>query len=138
MHPAISSHISHRLLRHFVPPKKHTSYDYQEYMFDGAKTNFSIRVLNFFNAINRTECIKRGGSVDWPPRSPDHDPKDIFLWGYMKSLVFQSPLGTAENLVVRIVVRAHKIQATTRVHHLFFRRYQLCNDACSRHFKHLV
>ena len=28
---------------------------------------------------------------DWPPRSPDLNPLDFFLWGYLKSKVY-SPL----------------------------------------------
>ena len=30
--------------------------------------------------------------VKWPPRSPDLSPCDFFLSGYMKGLVFVSPL----------------------------------------------
>ena len=30
--------------------------------------------------------------VKWPPRSPDLSPRDFFLWGYVKGLVFVPPL----------------------------------------------
>ena len=31
-------------------------------------------------------------NVEWPPRSPDLTPCDFFLWGYLKSKVYTSPL----------------------------------------------
>jgi hypothetical protein len=33
--------------------------------------------------------IGRGGSITWPPRSPDLTPLDFFLWGYAKNIVYQ-------------------------------------------------
>ena len=30
--------------------------------------------------------------LKWPPRSPDLTPCDFFLWGYVKTLVYVSPL----------------------------------------------
>ena len=34
--------------------------------------------------------IGRGGPTAWPPRSPDINPLDFFLWGYVKIEVFKS------------------------------------------------
>ncbi|XP_023220749.1 uncharacterized protein LOC111622568 [Centruroides sculpturatus] len=34
--------------------------------------------------------IARGGLINWPPRSPDITPLDVFLWGYVKDEVYQT------------------------------------------------
>ena len=36
-------------------------------------------------------------AVEWPPRSPDLTPLDFFLWGYLKSKVYQTPRGESLN-----------------------------------------
>ncbi|GBL76778.1 hypothetical protein AVEN_53448-1 [Araneus ventricosus] len=33
------------------------------------------------------QVIGYGGCVEWPPRSPDLNPLDFFLWGYIKQRV---------------------------------------------------
>ena len=32
--------------------------------------------------------LKAIRGVEWPPRSPDLNPLDFFLWGYLKSIVY--------------------------------------------------
>jgi hypothetical protein len=32
--------------------------------------------------------IGRGGPIFWPPRSPDLTPTELFLWGYVKNIVY--------------------------------------------------
>ena len=34
--------------------------------------------------------LGRGGPVAWPPRSPDLTPLDYYLWGHMKTLVYET------------------------------------------------
>ena len=33
--------------------------------------------------------LSRNGDIPWPPRSPDLSRSDFFLWGYLKSKVYQ-------------------------------------------------
>jgi hypothetical protein len=40
--------------------------------------------------------------MPWPPRSPDITPLDFFLWGYVKSNVFRTPVNGLDNLKNRI------------------------------------
>ena len=35
--------------------------------------------------------ISRNAAFKWPPYSPDLNPLDFFLWGYLKSRVYRSP-----------------------------------------------
>lgn len=34
--------------------------------------------------------IGNGGTIDWPARSPDFNPCDLFLWGALKSCVYKT------------------------------------------------
>jgi hypothetical protein len=40
--------------------------------------------------------------MPWPPRSPDITPLDFFLWGYVKSSVFRTPVNGLDDLKTRI------------------------------------
>ena len=70
----------------------------------GAPSHVSIvDVRNQLNAVFSGRWIGRGGSIPWLVRSPDLSPLDYFLWGYLKSLVFETPVETDMEFVVRIV-----------------------------------
>ncbi|GBM06815.1 hypothetical protein AVEN_173577-1 [Araneus ventricosus] len=76
----------------------------------------------------------------WPPRSTALNPLGFFFWGHTKSLVYETPVDSAEDLVARIVV--DKINTTPgileRVRQSFLRRCELCNDTRGRCFEHLL
>jgi hypothetical protein len=38
-----------------------------------------------------------------PPRSPDITPLDFFLWGYVKNIVYKTPVTSLDELKLRIV-----------------------------------
>ena len=42
--------------------------------------------------------ISLPGDIGWHPRSPDLNPWDFFLWGYMKSKIFSYRLRSLEEL----------------------------------------
>ncbi|GBN03622.1 hypothetical protein AVEN_206132-1 [Araneus ventricosus] len=69
-------------------------------------------------------------------------PTGLFFWGHMKSLVYETSVDSAEDLVARIVVAADKINTTPgifeRVRQSFLRRCELCNDTRGRYFQHLL
>ena len=46
------------------------------------------------------------GPVAWPPRSPDLTPMDLFLWGYMKALIYTSPVDSEEACIARTLATA--------------------------------
>jgi hypothetical protein len=64
--------------------------------------------------------------ITWTPRSPDLTPLDFFLWGYMQSLVYETPVETQHDRVERIAVAAGTIQEISgtfqRVQHNIARR----------------
>ena len=57
-------------------------------MQDGAPPHFSCFATDVLNERFPDAWIGRGGPIPWPHRSADLSPLDIFLWGYIKNIVF--------------------------------------------------
>lgn len=55
---------------------------------DGAPCHFARIVREHLDERFRGRWIGRGGPIAWPPRSPDLNPVDFFVWGYYKELVY--------------------------------------------------
>ncbi|PSN32148.1 hypothetical protein C0J52_23854, partial [Blattella germanica] len=86
--------------------------------------------------------IGRGGPIPWPARSPDLNPLDYFLWGYLKSLVFETPVETDMELIARVVAACDVIRNTpgifVRVRQNLVRRCQACIEVGGRPFEQLL
>ena len=69
-------------------------------------------------------------------------PLFFFFRRHVKSLVYEMPVDSSEDLVARIVVTVHEINAThaifEKVCELFLRWCQLCNDTRVQYFEHLL
>lgn len=57
------------------------------YMHDGAPAHTAGMVRQHLNDTFQ-EWIGLNGPILWPARSPDFNPMDFFLWGYIKNLVY--------------------------------------------------
>ena len=57
---------------------------------DGAPPHYARLVWEWLDRHFPGQWIGRAGPVDWPPRSPDITPIDFFLWGYIKTLVYET------------------------------------------------
>lgn len=82
------------------------------------------------------------GPVAWPPRSPDLNPLDYFVWGHLKQIVYDTPVNTREELIRRIrnacdEIKNNPIQITAAVNTLI-RRCQKCIEAGGMHFEQLL
>jgi len=62
----------------------------------------------FFLLIGKSDKPKRkqlachGGRVAWYSRSPDLNPLDFYLWGYLQSTVFTTEVSDMETLQQRM------------------------------------
>lgn len=74
------------------------------FMHDGAPAHFFIGVRNHLNSTYPGKWIGRSGPVAWPARSPDLNPLDFFVWGHLKSLVYETPVDTPEDLPIMIIL----------------------------------
>jgi hypothetical protein len=50
------------------------------------------------NEMFQARVISRRGNIEWPARSPDLNACDFFLWGYLKSKVYEKKPRTTEDL----------------------------------------
>ena len=66
--------------------------------------------------------------MEWPARSPDLSPCDVFLWGYLKKKVFKHRSRSPEDLKERIQQEIDSIppELTRRVMKSFRERLQQC------------
>jgi hypothetical protein len=77
---------------------------------DGAPPHFSRHVREYLNKSFPNRWLGRGGPVTWPPRSPDLTPLDYYLWGHMKSLVYEIKVDSRAALLDRIFAAAEYIR----------------------------
>ena len=70
-------------------------------MQDGAPPHFSCFVTDVLNKRFPDAWIGRGGPIPWPPRSPDLSPLHVFLWGYIKNIVYAEKIRNIQHLQER-------------------------------------
>ena len=72
-------------------------------MQDGAPPNFSCFATDVLNERFPDDAwTGSGGPIPWPPRSPDLSPLDLFLWGYIKNIVYAEKIRNIQQLQERI------------------------------------
>lgn len=81
-----------------VAPEQRQNIIYQQ---DGAPPHYTLEVRAWLDA-NYPGWIGRGGDVAWPARSPDLNPMDFYVWGYLKDHVYATPVNNEVELVTRI------------------------------------
>lgn len=70
---------------------------------DGAPPHWARVVREFLDMHFPGRWVGRDGPILWPPRSPDLTPLDFFLWGYVKDIVYKTPVTSLDELKLRIV-----------------------------------
>ncbi|KAJ4427786.1 hypothetical protein ANN_25439 [Periplaneta americana] len=115
---------------------------YIHFLDDGAPAHFSRTARRYLDRRFPDRWIGRGGPIAWPPRSPDLNPLDFYLWGHLKSLVYSSPVPDLESLRNRIVACSEDIRNTPgvwdRVRRSMRHRCEVCIQAGGGHFEHLL
>lgn len=112
------------------------------FQHDGAPPHFAAEVRRFLNEAYGHRWIGRGGPVAWPPRSPDINPLDFYLWGHVKEIVYKTAVNTREELLQRIEEAFQRIRQNrticARVRRSLTRRLRACNEADGGHFQHFI
>jgi len=113
------------------------------FMHDGAPPHFRITVREYLDRAFPRHWIGRAGFIAWPSRSPDCTPLDFFLWGHIKSLVYDvGPVPSIEILQQRIFDAFDAVRNTPgifeRVRQSLRRRMEGCIDAGGRPFQNLL
>jgi hypothetical protein len=73
------------------------------YMHDGAPAHFSCAVWGVRNNIHYIWWVGRGGPTAWPPRLPDLNPLDFYLWEHLKTHLYTAPVDNKEALYHHVV-----------------------------------
>jgi hypothetical protein len=107
---------------------------------DGAPPHFSRVVREFLDDEFPRRWIGRRGFVEWPPRSPDMTPLDFFLWGHLKSEVYEPPPENLNVLRQRILDECRKITPNTfrKVRQCFEARLYYCQEVEGLQFEQLL
>ena len=107
---------------------------------DGAPPHFALIVCEFLNLNFNERWIGRGGPFEWSLCSPDLTSPDLFLWGYIKNVVFAQRPTTREDLMERTRRASAAICRETLLKTVdgFERRLRLCLQANEEHFEHLL
>ena len=112
------------------------------FMHNGAPAHFCSVARNYLNTVYPRRWIGRGGTEPWPPRSPDLNALNFFLWGHLKHLVYGTTFESSEELRARIIECCDTIQHThgifERVRQSMRRRIEACIADGGAHFQHLL
>ena len=112
------------------------------FMHDGAPPHYSLTARKVLDNNYRRRWIGRSGPIAWPPRSPDLNMCDFFLWGHLKSLVYSTPINSEDDLLERIVSSCERIRNTPgifqHVRDSMKKRVVACIDVSGGHFEHLL
>ncbi|KMQ84872.1 hypothetical protein RF55_16973 [Lasius niger] len=73
------------------------------FQHDGTPPHFSLDVREYLDQNFPNRWIGREDPIAWPARSPDLNPLNFFFWGYVKSLVYETPVLGEEDLLVRVM-----------------------------------
>ncbi|GBO45408.1 hypothetical protein AVEN_253867-1 [Araneus ventricosus] len=95
-------------------------------------------VQQYIRDTFQQQVIGYGDCVEWPPRSPDLNPFDSFLWGYIKQRVYATPTPTLQELRNRITDACTSVLPAMlyNVQREVQSQVQMCIVAEEHHFEH--
>lgn len=107
------------------------------YMHDGAPAHDAIIVRDFLNQ-NYHEWMCTNGPIRWPARSPDLNPLDFFLWGYIKNIVYVQSVEDRDTTLMLIqdafrTVTPEMLHSATETS--VSRRLEFCRQAEGQQFE---
>ena len=107
---------------------------------DGAPPHYAVPVREWLNERFPRRWIGRRGIQEWPARSPDLTPLDFFLWGYLKTEVYKTPVHDLPELRARISRECRNITRETfeKVRREFENRLYYCLANNGSHFEHVT
>lgn len=110
------------------------------FQHDGAPAHYGRQVRTLLNQTFPDCWIGRGGTVLWPPRSPDLNPLDFFFWGFLKEKIYFEPVESAEDVVARIHAAVTFIDENMlqRVRDSMINRANICIEVGGDLFEHLL
>ncbi|XP_039280434.1 uncharacterized protein LOC120350562 [Nilaparvata lugens] len=131
-----------QMLNNFLIPELRQFHVNEDTYFqqDGATSHTARVSMDLMRNLFPNRLISRNGDIQWPPRSPDLSSCDFFLWGYLKSKVFETRPATIQNLKMRITqeIRAITPEVLRRVSENFSSRLRQCVQNDGRHLTGVI
>ena len=130
-----------QMMETFVKPKLNMLHiDNVWFQQDGATAHTSQRSIRLLKEMFPGHLISLRGDIGWPARSPDFNPCDFFLWGYLKSKVYINRPRSIEQLkdAIRHEIADIPNDMTRRVVQNFHERLQLCVVNNGSHLNDLI
>ena len=105
---SVNQHNYLEMIQTFFWPKLLRTSNYQKYYFqqDGATPHTANSVQEWLKSKFSDKFLHK---KMWPPRSPDLNPCDYYLWGHLKSMVYNPIPKTLDDLKVNIEREVKKI-----------------------------
>lgn len=112
----------------------------QWFQQDGATPHTSNQTLAWLRQRFPDRLISRRCDPEWAPHSPDLNPPDFYLWGYLKDHVYENNPQTIGDLKAAITakIRAIPREECVRVIDNFARRIQECLRRRGGHLEHIL
>ncbi|GBO39648.1 hypothetical protein AVEN_204140-1 [Araneus ventricosus] len=108
-------------------------------MQDDAPLHIATPVKQLLNLhFGNDRIISRHFPTAWPPRSPDLNPCNFWLWGYLKDVVYGGQIANLAELKNRITQHIHNITNETFrsvVEHAVL-SFQLIGENGRQHIEH--
>lgn len=118
------------LINNVGPAVEEAARENQEVWFqhDGCPAHFGVNVREYLDQTFPNRWIGRGGIINWPARSPDLAPCDFFLWGHLKSKIYQIRHPNIDSLRNAIFEECARINAETLTNVIngFYNRLGYC------------
>src|ERR1700729_1872081 len=125
-----------QMLRHFLWPNL-DALDLEDMWFqqDGATCHTAHETIDILQEKFDERIISRNAAVHWPPRSCDLTPLDYFLWGYLKSKVYENRPQTLDALRLNIehCIRQNTPDLLHKVIENWVRRIRSCTRSRGGH-----
>lgn len=132
-----------RMLNDYFLPilREHPAYSSQTwFQQDGATPHTARETMALLRDLFPNKLISRFADLPWPPRSPDLTPMDFFLWGYLKSKVYETAPPTISALKENIVREVNGIPTSLlqRVARNTEARFQECIRRDGKHLDEII
>lgn len=128
--------------RKFIPALRRKGVNINQiwYQQDGATPHTARNVLDYLDKTFNGHFISFRTHQEWPPHSPDLNPLDFFLWGYLKDKVYTPAPSTKQELKASIRREIRLISTFTleSVIRNFSERIQLVKRQNGRHLEHIL
>ncbi|KAK9888535.1 hypothetical protein WA026_000781 [Henosepilachna vigintioctopunctata] len=131
------------MIRNFFGPQLQQCGHYNRltwFQQDGATSHTTNNSLAALHELFQEKVISRRGDIEWPPRSPDVTPPDFFLWGYLKSIVYENNPQNLTHLRNNIEEKIRSIPRPLlqKVFESVRKRFEECRQRGGRHLNNVV